>query len=119
MICHFTPGTTLLRDKKMPLSNKRSVSATDRLVFDKYGATDTAMRAFDTNNSADTSRDRVCVRHAHSARIRRTEYGAVIELSGGRRISLWAFALDEPVLDVALRRARRDGASHILIDVDP
>ena len=53
---------------------------------------------------------------AHVARIRRTNYGAVIELAGGRIISLWAFALDEPVMVAALRRARREGASHIFIE---
>jgi len=77
------------------------------------------MRIPDTEKPASTHHQRVRLRHAHSARIRQTDYGAVVELSGERRISLWTFALDEPVLDVALRRARHEGASHILIDIDP
>lgn len=65
-----------------------------------------------------TSRNRARPNHAGSAVIRRTEYGASIEFSDGRVTSLWAFALDEPVLDVALRRAREDGAKLVLIELD-
>ena len=52
------------------------------------------------------------------ATIRRTEYGARIEYADGRVTSLWAFALDEPVMDVALRRAQRGGAKRILSEPD-
>jgi len=55
-------------------------------------------------------------REPQVAYIRKTRYGAVIELAGGQIISLWTFALDEPVMDAALRRARLEGASHIVID---
>jgi hypothetical protein len=77
------------------------------------------MTSSDKQKSSNTSHHHVSTRHTQSARIRQTDYGAVVELAGGRRISLWAFALDEPVLEVALRRARRDGATHILIEFGP
>ncbi len=65
---------------------------------------------------AGASRHHASTREPRVAHIRKTHYGAVIELAGGRMISLWTFALDEPVMDAALRRARLEGASQILID---
>jgi hypothetical protein len=61
-------------------------------------------------------RRRAHLTHERGAVIQRTHYGVDIEYSDGRVSSLWEFALTEPVLDAAMRRARRDGAEFILVE---
>lgn len=77
-----------------------------------------ALKAIKATYARLTSRRRARTEGAERAIIRRTEYGATIEFSDGRKTSLWTFALDEPVLEVALRRARNDGAKLVLIELD-
>ncbi len=42
--------------------------------------------------------------------VERTDYGASVELSDGRRSAFWAFAVQGPVLDAAVTWARAEGA---------
>ena len=47
--------------------------------------------------------------------VRRTGYGASVELSDGRASAFWAYAVSGPVLDAAVGWARTEGA--IAVDV--
>ena len=51
-----------------------------------------------------------------TAVIRETGYGADIELSNGDKVSLWEFAITEPIMDSAERWARSKGASLVRIE---
>jgi hypothetical protein len=51
-----------------------------------------------------------------SAIVRQRQYGADVCFGDGRVISLWEYALREPVMEVARRLARREGAKYIVID---
>jgi hypothetical protein len=77
------------------------------------------MTNFNMRKLTRASRRPVNSTREQSALIRQTDFGVIVELPGGRCVSLWAFALDEPVMDVALRRAQRAGALEILIDGSP
>ena len=50
-----------------------------------------------------------------SAIVRRKDYGADIELSDGRRCSLWEYAVSGPVIEAAVRWAKRNGAVHVTV----
>ncbi|MGI9259297.1 MAG: hypothetical protein ACR2QQ_10705 [Gammaproteobacteria bacterium] len=51
-----------------------------------------------------------------SAIVRQRQYGADVCFGDGRVISLWEFALREPVMEVALRLARREGARRVKVE---
>ena len=47
--------------------------------------------------------------------VERKEYGADIELSDGRRCSLWEYAVPGSVMDAAVNWAKRNGAAHVTV----
>ena len=47
--------------------------------------------------------------------VERKEYGADIELSDGRRCSMWEYAVPGPVMDAAVDWAKRNGAVHVIV----
>ncbi len=47
--------------------------------------------------------------------VERKDYGADIELSDGRRCSLWEYAVAGPVMDAAVNWAKRNGAVHVTV----
>lgn len=47
--------------------------------------------------------------------VERKDYGADIELSDGRRCSLWEYAVSDPVIEAAVRWAKRNGAVHVTV----
>ena len=47
--------------------------------------------------------------------VERKDYGADIELSNGRRCSLWEYAVAGPVIDAAVSWAKRHGAVHVTV----
>ncbi len=50
-----------------------------------------------------------------SAIVHRRDYGADIELSDGRHCSLWEYAVSGPVIEAAVRWAKRNGAVHVTV----
>ena len=50
-----------------------------------------------------------------SALVERKAYGADVELSDGRHCSLWEYAVSGPVIEAAVRWAKRNGAAHITV----
>jgi len=49
------------------------------------------------------------------ALVERKVYGADVELSDGRHCSLWEYAVSGPVIEAAVRWAKRNGAVHITV----
>ena len=47
--------------------------------------------------------------------VERKDYGADIELSDGRRCSLWEYAISGSVMDAAVNWAKRKGAVHVTV----
>ncbi len=78
-----------------------------------------AVARYDRSFSGRTQFVKKHLNRVADAIICRTDYGARIDFSDGRVTALWAFALDEPVMEVALRRVQRSGAKYILIEPEP
>ena len=47
--------------------------------------------------------------------VERKDYGVDIELSDGRRCSLWEYAVSGSVIDAAVHWAERNGAVHVTV----
>ena len=47
--------------------------------------------------------------------VKRKDYGADIELSDGRRVSLWKYAVPGSVMEAAVSWAKRNGAVHVTV----
>jgi len=75
-----------------------------------------AMTVIKTMEAWRALRRKAHLNHDRGAVIKRTDYGAEIKYADGRVSSLWEYALSEPVMNVALHRARCDGAEFIFVE---
>lgn len=112
----LAPETFFARsDKDAPQNDKIAESVAVRLNFDESGGSEMLNTVGNAQTVVRGLSQLVTQGNVVRALVERKDYGADVELSNGRRCSLWKYAVPGPVIKAAVNWAKRNGAVHVTV----